>query len=605
MPRCRVVISTDNGGSAEVAPFPSQEATTNNNNVSGNQEQQQQPPKSQKDTAIDQGEIVAEKGEEEETEDSESDEQHNNEGEQQQHHHHHLRPYRPLDVAPIQKHVQDMLTVARAIHARGAAVFEIPQAERRQLDDAVDNLKYVSIAENHFPQHPSALVQAGAIPAAMELLASPRYAVVMAGMSFLSVATRHPLCAREVALTMLTFFAPPSAAASPAGKEKDEKNDDEDDATPTMRGLNTLARVMVKFKNKTELQSAAMSLIHQLVMAKKPPTNDNNNNSNSSSHASSTSAASGAFAISTLDLLRSQLISAVLDCVAARESNPHKNDVSVAANVARTFHLLVAHRPPPILSDNGEEVDENVHQTGETATTGPSVADLFAQVGPILPALLKLGATFPTSSSVVGPVCRVLSDMSVNSHDELANSSAAAAILAKSLRHFSAEANFVPAIVVDCIRGLSQLAQHFLPLQIESLVMQLRGVMTSTGNPHILTTCIVCHLHLLRLAERTLECAEQQHDDEQEKKKKNKTTEQQQPSNQVQSGGLQTSAEEEHITESKKNMRRLLELLQQEAVPYVGAAYDHFADVHADLKTASDMFLSALGERIRKTVSLR
>jgi hypothetical protein len=472
-----------------------------------------------------------------------------------------------------------MLAAARSIHARGAAAFDIPDAERRQLEDGADELRYVATAENHFPNYPSVLASAatGAIPAALELLVSPRYMVVMAGMGLLSVATQHPRCAAAMAAALEAAFSSASAAAT-----SNVENEEDKDATPMMRGLNSFAHVVTKYRNKTELQLAALQISHRLVMAKATVTG-----SGGASDAQQQPQLAP-FAVDTLDILRSQLVSAVLECVnASRESNPHADNPQVAAGVARFLFLLCAHRPPL----------RNMATGGD----GPSVADLFAQVGPVLPALLRLGGTFTTEAAVMGPVCRILSDMAVNSSDELANGSAAPSLFSRALRHFSSsQQQVVPSIIIDCIRGLSRLTPHFLPLQIESLVMSLKVVMTSTGNVEVLTTCIVCHLHVLNLAHQALETAtnEQIFQRDESVDSSSSSAAQRQQSHDC----LTASPEEEQIHHARKHMRRLLELLQREAVPYVGAAYDHFADDHPNLKNAADALLRQLGARIRAFV---
>jgi hypothetical protein len=116
----------------------------------------------------------------------------------------------------------------------------------------------------------------------------------------------------------------------------------------------------------------------------------------------------------------------------------------------------------------------------------------------------------------------------------------------------------------------------------------------------VLTTCIVCYLHVLNLAHQALETAtnEQIFQRDESVDSSSSSAAQRQQSHDC----LTASPEEEQIHHARKHMRRLLELLQREAVPYVGAAYDHFADDHPNLKNAADALLRQLGARIRAFV---
>ena len=105
--------------------------------------------------------------------------------------------------------------------------------------------------------------------------------------------------------------------------------------------------------------------------------------------------------------------------------------------------------------------------------------------------------------------------------------------------------------------------------------------MTSNGNVQVLTTCTACLAHALRIAERNFE--EKISSSSSSTNNKNKNDD--------------DSAE---VQEAKQEMKQFLELLQKEAVPFVGAAYDHFAEENEDLEMIADAFLRSLGDRIRK-----
>ena len=62
---------------------------------------------------------------------------------------------------------------------------------------------------------------------------------------------------------------------------------------------------------------------------------------------------------------------------------------------------------------------------------------------------------------------------------------------------------------------------------------------------------------------------------------------------------LTASPQEEQLHHARRHMRRLLELVQREAVPFIGAAYDHFAEDCPDLGVVASAYLRALGTRIR------
>jgi hypothetical protein len=460
-----------------------------------------------------------------------------------------LRPYKRLDPTPIIKRVNDLRLLHRLIqsHQNNLALFT--DDEKKELEDHIDNLKYVAIAENHFPTKPSVLSEkeTGAISLALEMTLNPRYAVVFGAIDFLALATNHPLCAQRVLNA--------TDEAIVRDEKSSENAQEENELKASTAALNLIGAAMLKYKNKNELQLTCLDLLQNLVSA----LNNINNQ----------------FLLPTIDILQSQAMIAVLNSVSIQQQK-HNNDNHfngvLAEKVCRFFQLLVQQRPN-LFSESSKHPQAEQEPENDQSAVGPSTADIFANVGDVLPTILRLGSQFfEKRPRVAGPVVRILSHMAFNSHELLATTSTASSLLAKILKHYSPTS--IHSITLDCIRALSQLANHYLPLQIDGLILQIRGVMTSNGNVEVLTTCVACLAHLLRIVETEYDIKMKEYLKD-------------------------TKANKEDIESARKDMRRFLELLQKEAVPFVGAAHDHFAEEFEDLGTVADAFLRQLGERIR------
>jgi len=467
-----------------------------------------------------------------------------------------LRPYKPLDPAPIAKRTQDLHQLVKTIQSHGNNSLLFTNEIRKELDDHIDNLKYVAIAENHFPARPSVLAQkdTGVISLMLEMTLSFRYSVVFGAIDFLALATKHPLCAIAVlsATDAAIVKKPTNSDENDHQEQQQDENDDEHDELnlkPSVATLNLIARAMLKYKNKNELQLSALDLLQNLAFA----TNTGNSSSSSS------------FVFPTLDILQSQVMTTIIGCVSPaqqkhNELDPHYNS-QIAEKVCRFFQLLVQQRP---------------QQQQQQQQQLPAVADIFANVGDVLPTILRLGNQFHTRPKVAGPVCRILAHMAFNSHEVLALWSSRSlpsitppSLLGKILKYYAPTG--LHSITLDCIRALSQFANHYMPMQINSLILLIRGVMTENGNVEILTTCVACFAHMLRICEKEFEEVYYSEDTADDQKQR-----------------------------ARSDMKLFLETLQKEAVPFIGAAYDHFAEDHEDLEMVADAFLRTLGERIRK-----